>query len=96
MGGQENAVFIASKPFMGYVSAVVMQFTSLGYGEVVIKARGQFMSRAIDVCEVVRNQFLVGKVDLAEDGIKIGSEDLTNKDDKLTRVSFIELTLKKI
>ena len=36
----ENVVFIGTKPFMNYVTAVVMQFTAKQRKEVIIKARG--------------------------------------------------------
>mgnify|MGYP001613380669 CR=1 FL=1 len=54
----ENVIFIGEKPFMNYVTGVVMQFTNKGSKEVIIKARGRFISRAVDVEQVTKNMFL--------------------------------------
>ncbi|MBS3152889.1 DNA-binding protein Alba [Candidatus Woesearchaeota archaeon] len=88
-----NVVFIGEKPFMNYVTGVVMQFTTQNSNEVIVKARGKFISRAVDVAEVASKRFLDSTVEVAD--IKIGSEDFTNKEGKNVRVSFIEITLKK-
>jgi len=37
----DNCVYIGGKPFMNYVTAVVMQFTTKGSQEVIVKARGK-------------------------------------------------------
>ena len=74
---KDNVVFIGQKPFMNYVTGVVMQFTTQGAAEVVIKARGKFMSRAIDVAEVAAKRFLEGTVETKD--IKIDSEEFENK-----------------
>ena len=86
-----NNMFIGGKPFMNYVTGVVMQFTTKSAGEVVIKARGKFISRAVDVSEVATKRFLEGTVE--PKGIKIGSEAFINKEGKEVRVSTIEITL---
>lgn len=89
----DNSIFIGNKPFMNYVTGVVMQFTTKGSKEVIVKARGKFISRAVDVAEVVRKRFLDNSVQVQ--GITIGSEDFTNKEGKELRVSNIEITLEK-
>ena len=88
-----NSIYIGGKPFMNYVTAVVMQFTTKDRQEVIIKARGKYISRAVDVCEVATKRFLVGKIEIGN--IKIDSEEFTNKENREVRVSSIELTLKK-
>ena len=35
-----------------------MQFTTINAEEVVIKARGKFISKAVDIAEVARKRFL--------------------------------------
>lgn len=70
-----------------------MQFTTQNADEVVVKARGRFASRAIDVVEVARKRFLEGQIDIAPNGIEIGSEEFENKEGKKIRVSFIEIKL---
>ena len=90
---KDNNMFIGDKPFMNYVTGVVMQFTTKNYSEVIIKARGKFISRAVDVAEVAAKRFLDGKVEVS--GIKIDSEGFKNTEGKDVRVSIIEITLKK-
>ena len=91
--GNDNNVFIGGKPFMNYVTAVVMQFTTKSAGEVIVKARGKFISRAVDVAEVSAKRFLEGSARIKD--IKIDSEEFTNKEGKNVRVSIIEITLGK-
>ena len=85
-----NEVFVGKKPFMNYVTAVVLQFNS-GAKKVVIKARGKYISRAVDVAEVVRNRFAK---DVKVEDVKIGSEEF-EVEDKKARTSTIEITLSK-
>ncbi|MBW3022751.1 DNA-binding protein Alba [Candidatus Woesearchaeota archaeon] len=89
----DNSMFIGVKPFMNYVTGVVMQFTTKGSKEVTIKARGKFITRAVDVAEVVRKRFLQDQVDIKD--IKVDSEEFKNKEGKQVRVSTIEITLAK-
>jgi DNA-binding protein len=89
----ENTVFIGSKPFMNYVTGVVMQFTTKGAKEVTVRARGKFISRAVDVVEVASKRFLEGTVKVSD--IKIDSEEFKNREGKQVRVSSIEIELKK-
>lgn len=91
--GVDNSVFIGEKPFMNYVTSVVMQFTARGASEVIIKARGKFISRAVDVSEVARKRFLENTINIKD--IKIGSEEFENKEGRNVRVSNIEITLAK-
>ena len=88
-----NSIFVGDKPFMNYVTAVVMQLTTQNADEVIIKARGKFISKAVDITEVAKNRFLENQVEVSE--IKIDSEDFKNKEGKEIRVSTIEITLKK-
>lgn len=89
----DNTIFVGTKPFMNYVTGVVMQFTTKGAKEVIVKARGKFISRAVDVTQVASKRFLQDMINI--DGISIDSEDFQNKEGKNVRVSTIEITLKK-
>ena len=89
----DNSIFIGPKPFMNYVTGVVMQFTTKEAQEVIVKARGKFISRAVDVAEVAAKRFLEGQIGIRD--IKIDSEEFTNKEGKQVRVSSIEITLEK-
>jgi DNA-binding protein len=93
-GKDENVVYISNKPFMNYVTGVVMQFTTKNSKEVVVKARGKFISRAVDVSEVVKKKFLKEQ-NLKVKDIKIDSEEFTNKEGRKVNVSTIEITLAK-
>lgn len=78
---------------MNYVTGVVMQFTTKNAGEVIVKARGKFISRAVDVAEVASKRFLDGAVGVKD--IAIDSEEFENKEGKQVRVSTIEIMLIK-
>jgi len=90
---EDNNIFIGGKPFMNYVTGVVMQFTTKNAEDVVIKARGKFISRAVDVAEVSSKRFLEGTVNVKD--IKIDSEGFKTDEGKDIRVSTIEITLVK-
>ena len=66
-----------------------MQFTTQGASEVTVKARGKFISRAVDISEVATKRFLEGQVAVKD--IKIDSEEFENKEGKKVRVSTIEI-----
>ena len=89
--GNDNNVFIGGKPFMNYVTAVVMQFTTKNAPEVIVKARGKFISRAVDVAEVSAKRFLENQIAVKD--IKIDSEGFKNKEGRDVRVSTIEISL---
>ncbi len=90
---EESSILIGDKPFMNYVTGVVMQFTTKNASQVTIKARGKFISRAVDVAEVTSKRFLDSNV--AVQGIIIGSEEFQTPEGKPIRVSTIEITLTK-
>jgi len=91
----ENVIYVGNKPPMSYVLAVVTQFNTSGSDEVIIKARGRAISRAVDTAEIVRNRF-VKDAELKD--IKISTEAITNEEEgRTSNVSSIEiiLTIKK-
>jgi DNA-binding protein len=85
----ENTIFVGNKPPMSYVLAVVTQFNG-GSDQVMIKARGRAISRAVDTAEIVRNRFVQ---DAKVKDIKIGTESITNEEGRNSNVSSIEITL---
>lgn len=90
--GDDNTVFIGKKATMNYVLAVVTQFNS-GNDEVIIKARGRSISRAVDVAEIVRHRF-VQDTEVKE--IIIDTEVLQREAEGTSaNVSSIEIFLKK-
>jgi len=70
-----------------------MQFTTQGASEVVIKARGKFISKAVDIAEVTSKRFLENQIEI--NNIAVNSEEFENKEGRQVRVSTIELTLIK-
>jgi DNA-binding protein len=87
---ENDVVFVGNKPVMNYVLAVVTQFNN-GAKDVRIMARGQAISRAVDVAEVSRSRFLS---DVSVKGISISTEVL-NTERGETNVSAIEITIGK-
>ena len=88
----ENVIYVGNKPPMSYVLAVVTQFQGSGSDEVVIKARGRAISRAVDTAEIVRNRFVT---DATVKDIKISTENMTNEEGRTSNVSSIEICLSK-
>ncbi len=88
---EDNVIFVGNKPIMNYVLAAVTQFND-GAKEVVIKARGRAISRAVDTAEVVRNRFLP---DVQVKNIEIGTEELQGEKGEAVNVSSIEIYLEK-
>ncbi|MDY6864581.1 MAG: DNA-binding protein Alba [Halobacteriota archaeon] len=88
---EDNVIYIGNKPVMNYVLAVVTQFNS-GSKEVVIKARGRSISRAVDASEVSKNKFLP---DIKVKDIRIGTEVMKGERGDNINVSFIEISMGK-
>ncbi len=87
-----NVVLVGKKPVMNYVLAT-LTLLNQDVKEVVIKARGRAISKAVDTVEIVRKRFLKGKVDIKE--IKIDSQVVQSPDGRQSRVSTIEIVLEK-
>ncbi len=85
----ESVVFVGSKPLMSYITACVTQLNR-NPEELVIKARGRAISRAVDVAEVLRNRFMT---DLVVSGIEISTEQVKTAEGNVANVSAMEITL---
>jgi len=83
----ENTIFIGKKPLMSYVLAALRQING-DEGTVVIKARGKSISRAVDVAEILRHQFVQNA---SVEDIEISTERLTSDEGRETNVSSIEI-----
>jgi len=90
---ERNDVLIGRKPVMNYVLACITLFHG-GANEVLVKARGRAISRAVDVVEVVRRRFMP---DVQVKNIGIGTDQLAPREEggTPTNVSTIEITLAK-
>lgn len=88
---EENIIFIGKKPLMSYVLAALRQING-GDGTVIIKARGKAISRAVDVAEILRHQFVQTAT---VDDIEISTERLTSDEGRESNVSSIEIFMSR-
>lgn len=87
---EDNIVYIGTKPVMNYVLAVITQFNS-GIREVIVKARGKTIVRAVDTAEIVTRQFMTNVI---KKNVAISTEAVET-DEGPTNVSTIQITLAK-
>jgi len=92
MSEKSEIVFIGSKTPMDYVLAVITRLSAGNAKEVVLKARGQAITTAVDVAEITRNRFLK---DLKVSKIAIGTEEMPAREgeNRGRMVSTMEITL---
>ena len=88
---EENVVYVGNKSVMNYVLAVVTQFNN-GAIDVILKARGRAISRAVDVAEIVRNRFMP---DVGVKNISISTEEISTEEGNKINVSAIEISIGK-
>ena len=88
--GEESIIYVGNKPAMNYVLAVLTAYNSNGGEGIVLKARGQAISSAVDVAEICRNKFLSG---VGKPIIEIGTEELPGNDGGTRNVSVISIML---
>jgi archaea-specific DNA-binding protein len=89
---EDSIIYIGSKPAMTYVMAVLTAFNQKGADGVILKARGQAISSAVDVAEISRNRFLTG---VSKPEIEIGTEELEGQDGGKRNVSTIAILIRK-
>ena len=88
----DNIVLIGKKPVMNYVTACITFFNN-GEKQVVVKARGRAISRAVDTVELLRRAFVKN---LEIKSVEIDTEELFRvNDDQKSNVSTIEITVTK-
>ncbi|MEA2054741.1 MAG: DNA-binding protein Alba [Candidatus Thermoplasmatota archaeon] len=88
---EENVVFVGNKAPMSYVIAVITEFEQ-GAKNVILKARGRAISRAVDAAEIVKNKFLR---DATVSNISIATEEIESGEGGKRNVSSMEITLTK-
>ncbi len=88
---EDNVILVGQKPSMAYVLGVVTIFSE-GKSDVLIKARGRAISRAVDVAEIVRRRFAQ---DAKIKSIDIGTEERELENGQKINVSTICITLSK-
>ncbi len=88
-----NTVLIGKKPTINYVMAILKLFNDEGVEEVIVKARGRNVCKAIDAVEMLRNMF-IKDVDIND--IKIYSEELLDESAATKKkITAIEVVLRK-
>ena len=86
-----TTVLVGKKPIMNYVLACLTTIQS-GSNEVIIKARGRAISRAVDVVQILQNRFFK---DLKVKDIKIDTEQVQSQTGQTLNVSTIEITVSR-
>ncbi|MDM7275009.1 MAG: DNA/RNA-binding protein AlbA [Thermoprotei archaeon] len=86
-----NAVLVGKKPIMNYVLAALRMLSHEGLDEVVIKARGANIYRAVEAAERVKRSMANVKIKT----VNIYSEEVSDKKGNRRRVSSIEIVFKK-
>ncbi|MDG6906605.1 MAG: DNA-binding protein Alba [Nitrososphaerota archaeon] len=85
-----NHIFVGKKPVMSYAMSAMVQLAQSG--DIVLKARGMVISRAVDVAEIVTKR--LGNNSFEVKNIKIDTEKLGEGDD-VRNVSTIEIVVAK-
>lgn len=87
----EGEIYIGNKEIAVYLGALMIQ--SENHNSVIIKARGRAISKAVDVSQIAIHKELPNwKIE----DIKIGTNENNNlEEDKIYKVSFIEITISK-
>lgn len=82
-------VRIGKKPTMNYVVACVTLFNT-GVPEVMVRARGQSITKAVEVVDMLRRAFLKN---LTIESVNIGTEEIKRDDGSIASLSTIEIML---
>lgn len=85
-----NHIFVGQKPVMSYAMSALIQLTQAG--EIVVKARGMAISRAVDVAEIVTKRLGNGAFTIKD--IKINTE-VVGEGSEQRNVSSIEIVVGK-
>ena len=88
----QNHIYVGKKPVMSYAMSALIQLSQAG--EVVIKARGLAIGRAVDVAEIVCKR--LGNGAFAVKNIAISTEQVKSVDTgEMRNVSSIEILVGK-
>ena len=82
-------VRIGKKPTMNYVVACVTLFNT-GVPEVMVRARGQSITKAVEVVDMLRRAFLKN---VTIESVDIGTEEIKRDDGSIASLSTIEILL---
>jgi len=84
-------IYIGKNDMLNYVLETVMHLNS-DEAKAIIKARGNAISMAVDVAEIVRSRYVRNTI---LDDVKIGTELLGTYRDRKREVSFIEIHMSR-
>ena len=85
-----NHIFIGKKPVMSYALSAMLQLTQ--FDEVVLRARGKAISRAVDVAQIITRR--LGSEQYHVKDIKLDTE-LLGEEEQKRYVSTIEIVVAK-
>ncbi len=85
-----NHIFVGQKPVMNYAMSALIQLTQAG--EVVVKARGMAISRAVDVAEIVTKRLGNGQFKVKDIGI---NTEVVGEGPETRNISSIEIVVGK-
>lgn len=88
-----NVIYVGGKPLVNYVRGVMVQFKREGTKEVIVRSRGKFISKAVDVAEIVKRTMVEDKVFVKS--VEIASESFETEGRK-TNISTMDITLGKL
>jgi len=86
-----DVIFVGIKPIMTYVTATLTQLSTQPV--VTIKARGQRITQAVDVSQMIVKR--MNTVGYQIKGVRIASDSLLSQDGKTRNVSTIEIDITK-
>ncbi|MDA4122638.1 MAG: DNA-binding protein Alba [Thaumarchaeota archaeon] len=91
-GAPQNHIYVGKKPVMSYAMSALIQLSQAG--EVVVKARGLAISRAVDVAEIVTKRLGNGVFSIKN--ISINTEQVKSTETgEMRNVSSIEIVVGK-
>ncbi len=86
----QNHIFVGKKPVMSYAMSALIQLTQ--FGEIVVKARGMAIGRAVDVAEIVTKRLGNGQFQVKDIGI---NTEVVGEGAEQRNVSSIEIVVGK-
>jgi DNA-binding protein len=86
---EPNIVRIGKKPVMNYVVACMTLLNS-GVSEVMVRARGQSITKAVETVDLLRRAFLKN---IQVQSVDIGTEQVQRQDGSTASLSMIEIIL---
>jgi len=89
----DNVIFIGEKPLINYVRGISVQLSVKKSPEVIVRSRGKFISKAVDVVEVAKRRFLEKEGFKVKD-MKIASEEFEREGRKIN-VSTMDIIIGK-